>query len=202
VHCENITITNNRLHDNANAGILFETSNGARISGNALWENGWSYPAWGWGGGIVVSSAANAEIANNVLAWNADGVTIISQNRPDAVATTGHYVHDNVIAMYELDDGSDGTGLGWLQDWNGHLLDAASGNHAQQNGFWYPGQEGSPGRFIWGDGKATLASFNATRGGQNSHYVSGCDMHKTLAAMGVPVHPSRNPNLSLDDGSC
>jgi len=202
VHCQNITITNNRLHDNANAGILFETSNGARITGNALWENGWSYPAWGWGGGIVVSSAANAEIANNVLAWNADGVTIISQDRPDAIAPTGHYVHHNIIIMSELDDGSDGTGLGWLQDWNGHLLDSASNNRGGQNAFWYPRQEGSPARFIWGDGKVSLSNFNTTRGGENSRYVSGCELEKALAAASIPLRPAHNPNVVQPDNSC
>jgi parallel beta-helix repeat protein len=200
--CQNITITNNRLHDNANAGILFETSNGARITGNALWENGWAFPVWGWGGGIVISTSANTEIANNVLAWNADGVTVISQDRPDGIASTGHYVHDNIIIMSELDDGSDGTGLGWLQDWNGHLLDSASNNRAEQNAFWYPRQEGSPARFIWGDGKISLSSFNATRGGENSRYVSACELDKALAAASIPLRPAHNPSVVQPDDSC
>ena len=65
--------------------------------GNRLWENGWRFPAWGWGGGIVVSSSRNVEVFDNVVAWNPDGISIISQQRERSAFNDVRNisVHDN-----------------------------------------------------------------------------------------------------------
>jgi len=97
IACANVTISNNRIHHNTYQGINFEISNGAKIHDNALWENGWAKPVYGWGAAITISSSGNAEVYHNTVAWNYAGISVIVQNRPDAVKTTNTYVHDNVI---------------------------------------------------------------------------------------------------------
>src|SRR5438132_13920449 len=99
INCQNAVFSNNRVHNNTMMGIFFEISVGAKIFGNTVWSNGFGYTTWGWGTGIVISSSSNAEVYNNVVAWNADGISVISQNRPDApsVGTVNNYVHNHTI---------------------------------------------------------------------------------------------------------
>jgi hypothetical protein len=93
-------IRGNRVHHNAYAGIMFEVSDGADIYGNAVWENGWGDKrGWGWPAGILLSSSRNAKVHDNVVAWNAVGIALISQNRPDNPGTPiGLSATSNVIA--------------------------------------------------------------------------------------------------------
>src|SRR5262249_54473628 len=97
VKCANVTYSANRVHDNQWEGIVFEVSDGASIHDNVVWQNGWSRTDWAWGAGILVSSAAHAEIFNNTLAWNYAGISIVSQKRPDGILPVGNFVHDNTI---------------------------------------------------------------------------------------------------------
>ena len=191
LHCQNITISNNRTHHNLNAGIFFEISTGATIVGNAVWENGWGFRGWGWGGGILLSSSAGVEVARNVVAWNADGITVISQNRPDGIATRGQDVHDNIIAS--RDDPSDtdsNLSLGWLQDWSGGMFDASSNNHGQSNAFWYPAPEPGYTRFGWNGPLTRMDDLNSTpAGGGNSRYLTVSEKDQLLTAAQVPLAP-------------
>jgi hypothetical protein len=187
IDCRSIVVSSNRVHDNALAGIFFEISDGASIHGNAVWENGWSKPSWGWGAGILISSSGHAEVYGNALGWNADGISVISQDRGDAPATAGigNHVYGNTVASI-----ADSTALGWFQDWNGPMYRQESDNQGADNAFWYPGAENDGSRFEWNSQAiARLAEFAATPGGHGSRYVASAERDQVLGAAGIPLAP-------------
>src|SRR4029077_13310617 len=69
------TVQDSRIHDNSRPGIHFEISTGATITGNRVWGNGWGFASWAWGAGILISSSGGAVVSNNLVAWNADGIS-------------------------------------------------------------------------------------------------------------------------------
>src|SRR5262249_11433104 len=75
INCQGVVFSNNRVHDNQGAGILFEISSGAKIYNNAIWNSGANAPA------INISTSANAEVYSNVLAWNNLGIAVFSEDR-------------------------------------------------------------------------------------------------------------------------
>jgi hypothetical protein len=192
VDCRNVVYRNNRLHHNSRMGILFEISNGALIEGNVAWENGWQFTSWGYGAGIVAASSRNVEIRNNVVAWNADGISIISQNRTlDGVTqtVTGVYVHGNTIFLApQPSDSSMSHLLAWQQDWAGTLYDAASNNRGANNSYWHSYSEPSL-RFEWTKTMGRLSDFNATPGGSSGRYLSRAEMEAAMASAGAPASP-------------
>ena len=181
VHSQNVTYTKNRVHDNRGAGILFEISDGATIHDNATWNNGWATPNWGWGAGILISSSANADVANNTLAWNAAGISVIEQQRPDAAPTKNVSVHDNLVAS------TDGpAALAWLSE-TGGLFDPSANNQGANNRYWYPDDEGTQSRFAWRSGWITrLSDLTATRGDTGGKYISTKDKDNALSATSIP----------------
>jgi hypothetical protein len=192
VDCRNVVYRNNRLHHNSRMGIFFEISNGALIEGNVVWENGWQFTGWGYGAGIVAASSRNIEIRNNIVAWNADGISVISQNRtldgaPQYV--TGVYVHDNkIILAPQPSDSSMSHLLAWQQDWAGTLYDASSNNRGANNSYWHSLSEPSL-RFEWSKTFGRLSDFNATPGGSSGRYLSRAEMEAALASVGAPTSP-------------
>ncbi len=188
IHADNATITNNRIHHNRDMGILFEISSGGLIADNVAWKNGEPSSGWGWGGGIVLSTSANVEVTRNVVAWNADGITVLSQARDDAPAAgvVGNYVHDNVIIHRDLDPSS--YALGWLSDNTGPMYQPGANNRGENNVFWVGSGEG-PFRFDWDGSLTRLNEFASTPGGQNSRYISADEKDQVLRARGVPTSP-------------
>ncbi len=53
IDCLDATIRHNRVYWNSYFGINFEICHGAKIYGNVVWENGYGFPDWGWGAGIL-----------------------------------------------------------------------------------------------------------------------------------------------------
>ena len=189
VYCASITISGNRVHDNTHQGILFEISTGASITGNAVWENGWAFTSWGWGGGIVVSSSSGADVTGNTLAWNADGIAVISQNRAGSPAATNNRVRDNVVAMApQPGDGSDKMAVAWLQDWSGVLFSSTT-NVGSGNDYWASVAEPQWARFGWNGAISTLTSFNATPGEEGGAYLTPSALSADLANAGIPASP-------------
>lgn len=187
IGCESVTYSHNRVHDNQQSGIFFEISNGATISDNALWNNGFGSAA-GWGCDIFISSSSNAEVVRNtVLATATHAVLVVSQNRAGYTSVTNNYVHDNTVVMNGLYENIGRTALGWLQDWSGQLFDPASNNRGANNAFWFSYPEPSWERFDWAGARETLTAFNATAGGQNSRYVSITERDQALTAAGIPI---------------
>jgi hypothetical protein len=194
VGCSNVTFSNNRVHHNQWQGINFEISNGASIHDNVLWENGWGFPSWGWGAGIVISSSANAEVYNNTVAWNYAGISVIWQNRPDSPGPNpvGNYVHDNIIVKKTVVGDFAQTfwqnlSLAWLSDGTAPLYDAASNNRGLNNRYWYDLPESMSVRYTWSAQYLTLAEFLPTAGGTGGGYVSTAEMNQALSSKSVPV---------------
>jgi nitrous oxidase accessory protein NosD len=191
VRAAHVRILDNRVHGNASAGILFEIGTGGRISGNRVWANGSRASTWGWGAGILISSSASVEVDHNVVAWNADGISVISQRRSDAPSSVQAVsVHDNVIASEDFGSGSQDYALAWLEDWDGSLFSAAAGNTGRDNRFWIAGggSDRSP-AFAWDGDIADLAAFSATPGGKASQLIDESTKDRLLAAAGVPTQP-------------
>lgn len=186
IECRDVTISGDRVHDNDDAGIFYEVSQGGVIEDNDVWGNGWQQPDWGWGAGILLSSSGSTTVRGNVVAWNAAGIAVISQARKDwPHSATGVNVHDNLIAA-----SSGRYLLAWLQDWQGELFKAASANEGTANRFWVDGSAGSEGRFAWDGDIGSLAAFAATPGGRASAYVPSGAMPSLLEADGVPLGPA------------
>jgi parallel beta-helix repeat protein len=199
IDCRDVTFKNNRVYQNESAGIFFEISDGALITGNRVWENGWRKREWGWGAGILISSSRNVEITRNIVAWNADGISVISQNRSGGygwqpgVSTWNSVVnvnvHDNdIILAPQASDTSEKFTLAWLQDWNGVLFQSSSNNRGSGNRYWHAHPEPST-RFAWAGGRSRLADFNATPGESNGRYLSTTERNNILSAAGIPTAP-------------
>ncbi len=110
IDCGTITVRANLVHDNKAKGIVQEISGSAKIYDNKVWNNGFAYSVWGWGAGILVQNSKGVEVYNNIVAWNADGVGIIAQNRSGHTDVSGSSIHNNTIvsdtgtALFALTD--------------------------------------------------------------------------------------------------
>ena len=189
VNCRDVTIRGNRAHDNKGPGIFYEISSRAKITGNQAWENGWGFTGWGFGAGILVSSATDVEVDNNVVAWNGDGISVISQNRSGYTQIRNVWVHDNRIFKIDIDpEGSNQAfALAWLQDFAGGLFSGTSNNRGENNAYWYNQPEGSRNRFEWNGGYNRLTNFNGTPGEQNGRYLNNTEKDQILNSVGVPT---------------
>ncbi len=186
IDCRDTRFIGNRVGSNANAGIQFEISQGAVIEDNVVWDNGWAYSTWGWGAGILVSSSSGAEVRRNTLAWNADGIVVVSQDRgretPDLIRDV--LVADNTVI------GQEGNGflLAWLEDWEGGVFDGGSENHGQGNAFWPDMDMACP--FEWDGCRTPLEAFAATPGGVDSRYLAQEEAPAVLASADVAESPT------------
>ncbi len=195
IHCTNMTYQKNRIHHNMGMGILFEISDGAKIFDNVVWENAQSgFTAWGWGGGIVVSTSRNVEVYNNIVAWNPDGIAVLSANRSDSPGpVVGDYVHDNTIIMSGQDPNDHSNqvyALVMAQDYAGALYDPASNNHGQHNAFWFPAAEKQgQNRFSFGHEYDKLSDFASSPSGKDSYYLMDEQKNQILQQVQISLTP-------------
>lgn len=190
INCRDIIISNNRVYQNRESvPIFFEISDGTKIFGNKVFQNTNSI-GWGFSTGILVSSSKNAEVYNNISAWNKREITVLSQDRgnSDWNSVTGNYVHDNFMFMNNLDES-----YGFLQDWTGVIYDTASNNKGANNAYWYPAPEGNRWRFNWNSGISKLSDFNATPAEENGRYLSNAEKDQILEDACMPKNPT-DPN--------
>lgn len=187
--CRDIIYSNNRVHDNAEEGIKHEISHGAKIFGNAVWQNGTQFNDWGFGAGILVQNSDGCEIYGNTLAWNANGIAVIEQDRTDSGTTHyvfNTYIHDNVVVMQDKHKYASA----WLSDYSTRMFDRAQDNHGALNKFGYSGlAESGFIRFAWHLPINSLAGFNATPGGGNSRYLTQVEQNAALTSVAVPLSP-------------
>jgi len=194
--CGNITIRGNRIHLNGGAGIHFEISRGAHITGNVVWNNGLLFSEWGWGAGILLSSSRDSEIASNLVAWNRDGISVISANRGEVRwnQVVNDDVHDNVIIGTDTDPKDPNHNniytLAFLQDWKGIMADPASNNHSENNQIYLPGPDRG-GRFAFVAGMPSLDAFNNSPGGKANRYITQDEAQTLLKAANVPLEPEK-----------
>ncbi len=182
---QNAIVRENRVHHNDREGIFFEISRGAQIHDNAVWENGWSFVAWGYGAGITISSSDGAEVRDNVVAWNGRGISVISQAR-QLQPHDHNVVHDNIVISSSADRVA-----GWYDDHGGTLFAAANGNRGYGGRYWIGAPEPSSYRFEWSGGRSTLGAYNGTPGEEGAVYLSRTQRDAVLGSWGIP----------LDDGS-
>jgi parallel beta-helix repeat protein len=109
----NTLYENNRVEDNAYAGIFYEISYRAVIRNNTVLRNGFSQaePAWVLGAGIMLANSSDVEIYGNTVTGNRQGITAYHQLRgvtpyEDSLPkpygpwnTRNNFIHDNVISM-------------------------------------------------------------------------------------------------------
>jgi len=191
IRSHDVRILDNRVHHNSHLGIFFEISSHATIAGNRVWENGYANPGWGQGAGILCHTCSYTVIRANLLAWNADGITVQVQERADAPGPAVEIlIEDNVIVM---EDGPrDRFALGWLQDYAGPLFLPQSRNRGHNNRFFYPAPEGCCDRFVWRHALPGILDFAGTPGGLGSNYITAERSAAILSAAGVPREPERH----------
>jgi len=153
-----------------------------------VWENGWGYTPWGWGGGIVASTSRNVQITGNTVAWNADGIAVIEQDRGAAYTVTNVSVTQNLIAA--APSAGQSFGRAWLTDVNPDRIHApASANRGEQNVYWTPTPDSGSLQFGWTFDMNELSTFNATPGEEGGRYLSAGEKDQALSAKGVPLTP-------------
>ncbi len=189
IDCKDIVFSNNRVHHNQGPGLFFEISDGARIFGNAVWENGWAYAIWGWGAGILISTAKNAELFANTVAWNGDGIAVIEQDRGPVWLTANVNVHDNTVAAVSSTQ-YDFFGLAWLSDYSTRMFETAAANRGANNAYFLTQPTGSTAQFSWRVHMSQITDFNLTPGEENGRLLTLTEKDQRLAAVGIPLAPS------------
>lgn len=184
IRCEQVIVSNNRIHHNTHSGISYEISRDAEIVQNTLWENGWAYSEWAWGAGILISSSANVLVHQNLLAWNARGISVVSQQR-EPLPHQDNAVYANDILM----DRAGGTALGWYQDWRGTLFDRGTNNRGADNRYWFETAEQVARGFAWGNEQLDLERFNRTPGGRSGRLLSVLEKELLLLRAGIDRLP-------------
>jgi hypothetical protein len=178
-----VVVRNNRVWANDQAGIFFEISNGAKISGNKVWRNGFGHGAWGWGAGIQISSSDNAKVFDNIVAWNDSGISVISQARQYR-PHDGNVVRDNVIIS-----ASGSYVAGFYDDHGGSLFHPSRRNLGYRSRYWIGRAQPSSERFHWRGPRSTLAAFNSTPGESSGKYISKGRRDRILRAASIPLRP-------------
>jgi len=187
-------VRNSRVHDNTGAGIMYEVSRGATITNNVVWHNGSASDGWVWAAGILLSSSSDVEVSGNLVAWNLDGISVVSQDRADAPGTvSGNSVHDNTVALGTpvAGDSSDKTLLAFNDDWTSGMYAASAANTAARNAYWSTAPEPQWARFGQWNGTSvqTLSALNGTPIGGASTYISTASLDGLLQAAGLPLAP-------------
>lgn len=210
IDCADVTISNNDVFHNNKVGIYFEISDGAEIYGNRVWSNVWNRDAPGWAG-IFISSSSNAQVHDNIVAWNGDGIIVLSQCRgflADGTTcdtshpwnnVTGNEVRRNTIIMAEHDNENPAVyALGWTHtvvDEAGrsypYMFSDEARNRGYGNLYWIPPNDrsGEIG-FAWGGTDfAILDQFNATPGEEFGRYLDPGERDQALKEAGIPLMP-------------
>jgi len=187
----------NRVHNNARRGIFCEISFGCQITNNVVWENGWATPGYVDGAGIQVGNSSDVVVANNTLAWNADGIAIVGVDREGTVNdnVTNVWVHDNTVLQEDTSFSGDGKkgALLWIQSCcNAQMFSAGAKNWGENGRYWFEDPESSTKpRYEWNGTKYTsLVRFNnETRGEENGHYLSEDEKDTVTDHKGIPAAP-------------
>lgn len=204
IDCNDVTISNNRVYENTSGGITYEISRNARIFDNVVWENAYEHRSWGWGAGIRIQNSRDTEVFDNIVAWNGDGISVISQDRenswspdgrarPDWNEVVNNTVRDNNVFSVAIQSHHDFS-LAWLEDWDSSLTDSSSNNKGERNSFYHHNPEDSWRVFAWGESEFAfndLESFSATPGENNGTFISDGEKDRILNNAGVPTTPQR-----------
>ena len=139
----------NTCEDNDRMGIVHEISYDAVIRNNKVRRNGFAFPDWIWGSGILIAASPNVEVHGNVVEDNADGIGAVQQRRGSGAygpyEISNLWVHDNDIAM--------------KQGWTGLVQDVGDSSYfvvSRRNRF-------ENNRYRLASGAASFAWWNSER---------------------------------------
>ncbi|MBV9173878.1 MAG: right-handed parallel beta-helix repeat-containing protein [Chloroflexi bacterium] len=176
IGCRDVTISNNKVHDNTGSGIEFEISTGAHIYGNSVWNTPLGIAA------IFISNSGSAEVNNNCVYNSAPALFVYNDYRSDSVPVTNNFVHDNIAIM----TGDGQISLGFGDYGTGVIATPSANNTGLNNAFWYPIPETGQQRFRYGNSIfSSIGGFGATAGGVGSWYMSSSQKDQALAAAGI-----------------
>ncbi|MCC2684606.1 MAG: hypothetical protein K0R75_1505 [Paenibacillaceae bacterium] len=190
---QSVVISNNRVHHNPGDGIRVEVTTNANVFGNIVYENGWDRKKTG----IALNASSDANVHDNVLAWNYSGIQVRNPIRTDKHSDEGAYdfvnninVHHNTILDQELAGKSGRYALSWVKAYDqGNLYDQGAGNIGHQNGYYYPSPEGTADRFFWENPFSTLSEFNNTPGEKKGYYLTEQQKDEIIARYLLPAQP-------------
>jgi hypothetical protein len=188
-----VTVSNNRIWNNQRFGVQIETTDGADVFGNVLYDNGYSETRLSvWGSQILVSSSINTDVHDNIVAWGPDGIGVISADRDGTMfdAITGVTIHGNTILR------NDRPNQAWALAWKmGASETADATNFGENNSYWYnngASSEGSQDRFAWGaTNYKNLTAFNATPGEENGVYLNNTQKNAVVSTYSLPSSPAQ-----------
>jgi parallel beta-helix repeat protein len=189
IDCRDTTIAGNRVHHNSRIGISYEISRRGTITNNVVWENGHEVTGWGRGAGIICQNCTATTIADNLVAWCPDGISVTEQDREIIGQVEQVVVRNNTIVSA---DGA--TALNWLTDLpQSPLFRPRSRNEGAGNRYWFADGEGNAHRFAWDGDRRRLEQFNGTAGEEGGRYLPDTEQAQILAAAGVPISPEPRP---------
>ncbi len=195
VDATDCVIRANVVHHNTRQGINYELSSGGRIENNTVYENGWGFRAWGFGAGILLQNSNHCTVINNLLAWNGDGVVVISQDRGEARwnNVVGNLVSGNTIAHEDDNEAWNAFAGAVVEDWAGVATLPESGNSGNQNQYYFTRwleSEPYAGNGVWIlRGRNGNADFYGVPEIFNGIVLAQSELEAVLAAASVSLEP-------------
>jgi len=191
VNCHDMVFSNNRSHHNARRGIFFEISYRADIHSNIVYENGWKTPEGSDGAGIEIGTSDAAEVYDNVVAWNADGIVARCTSDRDNASCENNFIHDNTILQGDDDAAAGWPALALSFSGQSSYFAAASNNRGVGNDYYYDhAEEDGHARFSWSTTKySSLTPFNATPGEEGGRYLTRTQKNTVTANNGILANP-------------
>jgi parallel beta-helix repeat protein len=145
---------NNRVTDNAGAGIFHEISYDAVIRNNTVERNG-SARGWYYGAGILVGHSPNVQVYGNRVAYNKKGIIGLQQERGNGDFGAHHLknlsVYNNTVTM-----ASGQTGV--ATDLRNNAVFSSRNNRFRSNTY-YLRSNGRP--FTWMKGDRTVQQWRS-----------------------------------------
>jgi nitrous oxidase accessory protein NosD len=199
VYVNGATIRRNRVHGNGWQGINVELSKNVEVGGpdgvadaNIVYNNGHGItggphdrvepPLWGLGAGIYVLASDNVNVHHQVLAWNADGITVWQDARETPMETVS--VDDNTVIQHAAS--GDAYAIAYLENAGGSIAVTVGGS---RNVIY-----GATGVYYnWlGDGASRTtnrATMATTRGDWTGTSLTLVEAQAVCAANGIPTSP-------------
>jgi hypothetical protein len=119
-------------------------------------RNGRSFHVWLWGAGILIAASQDVEIAGNTLVENANGISLIQQNRGSGSRgpwiVQNVWVHDNHVRQYS------GVVAGAAQDTGDSAIFTSRNNRFDRNSYEISGSGAAAGPYYAWANNNTLSA--------------------------------------------
>ena len=197
---ESVEISGNKVHHQPWQGIRVEITKNFEVRGNLVWENGWEKGDTYNGSGISINGSHDGIVADNILAWNASGISVVQQSRvgaeeKDYQTTRNVRLDANKVIQDEIPGTSDHAAVLWNKDDKAisegalSIYDPAANNGGVDDEFWFDEPEGKTYRFKWNDKFKDLTDYNATPAEKNGHYMADQKKEALLNDNNLPAAP-------------